>query len=229
MREFHYVSRRLSVIALLFFILLAAGCAQIPRASVVGEQEQISIVDRPPPIPNGSIYQARRGYQPLFEDRRPRAMGDILTIVLDEQVSASKNASSNAARAGSSSLALAQLPDVLDTLAEYGFDVSGASDFTGGGGAQATNSFTGTITVSVLEVMNNGNLRVRGEKQIAINQGTEFIRFSGVVNPRTITTQNTVPSTQVADARIEYVGDGYINEAQHMGWLQRFFLNVSPF
>ncbi|MBE0461851.1 MAG: flagellar basal body L-ring protein FlgH [Halomonadaceae bacterium] len=229
MREFHHVSRRLGVIALLFFILLAAGCAQIPRASVVGEQEQIDIVDRPPPVANGSIYQSRRGYQPLFEDRRPRAMGDILTIVLDEQVSASKNASTNAARAGSSSLTLAQLPDVLDTLAEYGFDVSGASDFTGGGGAQATNSFTGTITVSVLEVMNNGNLRVRGEKQIAINQGTEFIRFSGVVNPRTITTQNTVPSTQVADARIEYVGDGYINEAQHMGWLQRFFLNVSPF
>ena len=114
-------------------------------------------------------------------------------------------------------------------LAEYGFDVSGANDFSGSGGSQANNSFTGTITVSVLEVMNNGNLRVRGEKQIAINQGTEFIRFSGVVNPRTITAQNTVPSTQVADARIEYVGDGYINEAQHMGWLQRFFLNVSPF
>ncbi|WP_172117784.1 flagellar basal body L-ring protein FlgH [Halomonas hibernica] len=229
MRDFYHVSRRLSVIALLFFTLLAAGCAQIPRASVVGEQEQIEIVDRPPPIPNGSIYQVRQGYQPLFEDRRPRAMGDILTIVLDEQVSASKNARTNASRNGSASLELAQLPDVLDSLAEYGFDIAGASDFNGGGGAQANNSFTGTITVSVLEVMNNGNLRVRGEKQIGINQGTEFIRFSGVVNPRTITTQNTVPSTQVADARIEYVGDGYINEAQHMGWLQRFFLNISPF
>jgi flagellar L-ring protein precursor FlgH len=101
--------------------------------------------------------------------------------------------------------------------------------FAGSGGAKANNSFNGTITVSVLEVMANGNLRVRGEKQIAINQGTEFIRFSGVVNPRAITVQNTVPSTQVADARIEYVGDGYINEAQTMGWLQRLFLNVSPF
>ena len=124
------MSRRIALVGLVLFLLVVAGCAQVPRASVVGEQEQISIVDRPPPIPN---------------------------------------------------------------------------------------------------VMNNGNLRVRGEKQIAINQGTEFIRFSGVVNPRTITAQNTVPSTQVADARIEYVGDGYINEAQHMGWLQRFFLNVSPF
>jgi flagellar L-ring protein FlgH len=229
MRELHHMSRRIALAGLVLFLLVAAGCAQIPRASVVGEQEQISIVDRPPPIPNGSIYQARQGYQPLFEDRRPRSVGDILTIVLDEEVSASKNSQSNAGRSGSASLELAELPDVLDTLAEYGYDVSGENDFTGSGGSQANNSFTGTITVSVLEVMNNGNLRVRGEKQIAINQGTEFIRFSGVVNPRTVTAQNTVPSTQVADARIEYVGDGYINEAQHMGWLQRFFLNVSPF
>ncbi|MBR2513373.1 MAG: flagellar basal body L-ring protein FlgH [Halomonas sp.] len=229
MLELDTISRRIRLIGLAFFIVLVAGCAQVPRASVVGEQEQITIVDRPPPVANGSIYQVRRGYQPLFEDRRPRSIGDILTIVLDEEVSASKNAQSNANRSGSSSLNLAQLPDVLDALADFGFDVSGASDFAGGGGSQANNTFTGTITVSVLEVMNNGNLRVRGEKQIAINQGTEFIRFSGVVNPRTITAQNTVPSTQVADARIEYVGDGYINEAQHMGWLQRFFLNVSPF
>ncbi|MBH8579897.1 flagellar basal body L-ring protein FlgH [Bisbaumannia pacifica] len=221
--------RHLGPVLLALTLLALAGCAQIPHASVVGEQEQISIPDRPAPVANGSIYQERRGYQPLFEDRRPRMVGDILTIVLDEEVSASKNARTNADRNGSASLELDTLPDALETLAEYGFDLSGTSDFDGGGGSQANNSFTGTITVSVLEVMNNGNLRVRGEKQIAINQGTEFIRFSGVVNPRTITAQNSVPSTQVADARIEYVGDGYINEAQHMGWLQRFFLNISPF
>ena len=221
--------RRIALVGLALFLLLIAGCAQIPRASVVGEQEQISIVDRPPPIPNGSIYQVRQGYQPLFEDRRPRSIGDILTIVLNEEVSASKSSQSNANRSGSGSLDVAQIPDIIDFLEDFGFDVTSENAFAGGGGSQATNSFTGTITVSVLEVMNNGNLRVRGEKQIAINQGTEFIRFSGVVNPRTITAQNSVPSTQVADARIEYVGDGYINEAQHMGWLQRFFLNVSPF
>lgn len=211
--------------------LLVSGCAQLPRASVVGEQEQVNIAEPRPPAPNGSIYQANAGYayQPLFEDRRPRAIGDILTIVLDEEVSASKNSQSNADRSGSAGLTVDNTPDALEQLAEYGFDLSGQSDFTGGGGSEANNTFTGTITVSVLDVMPNGNLRVRGEKQIAINQGTEFIRFSGVVNPRTITGQNTVPSTQVADARIEYVGDGYINEAQHMGWLQRFFLNISPF
>ena len=74
----------------------------------------------------------------------------------------------------------------------------------------------------------NGNLLVVGEKQITIIQGTEFIRYTGVVNPRTNSGSNTVPSTQVADARIEYVGNGYINEAQNMGWLQRVFLNLAP-
>ncbi|WP_089677331.1 flagellar basal body L-ring protein FlgH [Halomonas shengliensis] len=210
-------------------MLVMGGCAQIPRASVVGEQERIEIPQPQPPRANGSIYQAERGYRPLFEDRRPTMVGDILTIVLDEEVSASKNSQSSADRNGSSSLELGELPDALETLAEYGFDIEGNSDFSGGGGSEANNSFTGTITVSVLEVLNNGYLRVRGEKQIAINQGTEFIRFSGVVDPRTITGQGAVMSTQVADARIEYVGDGYISEAQHMGWLQRFFLNVSPF
>ncbi|MCE0731983.1 flagellar basal body L-ring protein FlgH [Halomonas sp. G15] len=218
-----------SLLLVAALMLLMGGCAQIPRASVVGEQERIEIPQPQPPRANGSIYQAERGYRPLFEDRRPTMVGDILTIVLDEEVSASKNSQSNADRNGSSSLDLAQLPDALETLSEYGFDVEGNSDFSGGGGSEANNSFTGTITVSVLEVLNNGYLRVRGEKQIAINQGTEFIRFSGVVDPRTITGQGAVMSTQVADARIEYVGDGYISEAQHMGWLQRFFLNVSPF
>ena len=220
---------RLATLALALVLLTLAGCAQIPHASVVGEQEQIEIPDRPLPVANGSIFQKARGYQPLFEDRRPRSVGDILTIVLDEEVSASKNSRSNADRDGSSSLTFTQVPDGLEDLMDYGFEIDGDSDFEGGGGSEANNSFTGTITVSVIEVMNNGNLRVRGEKQIAINQGTEFIRFGGVVNPRFITTQNTVPSTAVADARIEYVGNGYINEAQHMGWMQRFFLNVSPF
>ncbi|SFP44053.1 flagellar L-ring protein precursor FlgH [Geopseudomonas sagittaria] len=223
-----FLARRALLVALLPALLLS-GCAQLPRASVVGEQEQVRIPERPLGQGNGSIYQARHGFQPLFEDRRPRMVGDILTIVLNEQVSASKNAASNATRSGSASLTPITVPDKLRKLSEWEAELEGDNAFSGSGGSRANNAFSGTITVSVLEVMANGNLRVRGEKQIAINQGTEFIRFSGVVNPRTITGQNTVPSTQVADARIEYVGDGYINEAQHMGWLQRIFLNISPF
>ena len=103
------------------------------------------------------------------------------------------------------------------------------SSFSGAGAATANNAFNGTITVTVIEVYPNGNLLVSGEKQLAINQGNEFIRFSGVINPNTVTTSNTVQSTQIADARIEYKGSGFIDESQRMGWLQRFFVALLPF
>ncbi|MEA3639794.1 MAG: flagellar basal body L-ring protein FlgH [Lamprobacter sp.] len=223
---------RIATLLLCSSLLGLAGCAQVPRRSVVPDYQPVQIPEPPMRVANGSIYQQRRGVRPLFEDSRPRMPGDILTIVLDEQVSATKNSSSNASRSGSANVDLVQLPaplaDRISELEQLGFDISGASDFSGRGGSQARNSFTGTITVTVVDLMPNGNLRVHGEKQIAINQGVEYIRFSGVVDPLTISGRNTVPSTTVADARIEYVGDGYISEAQHMGWLQRFFLNISP-
>ncbi len=100
---------------------------------------------------------------------------------------------------------------------------------TGTGSARANNAFNGTITVTVIDVYPNGNLLVSGEKMLAINQGSEFIRFSGVIDPNTVTSTNTVQSTQVADARIEYRGSGFIDQSNTMGWLQRFFLAILPF
>lgn len=209
-------------------MLATAGCDQLPHKPVVPDEEmQVPVL--PNRLANGSIYQGNRGSQPLFEDRRPRMVGDTLTIELEEQVSASKTSSSNANRTGSIGLSLATTSSRASQVGDFGLDASTTNDFSGGGGSQANNSFTGTISVTVMQVMPNGHLRVRGDKQIAINQGTEFIRFSGVVNPRTITGENTVSSTQVSQARIEYVGDGYINEAQRMGWLHRILLNISPF
>lgn len=217
-------------------MLTLSGCAYIPHKPLVDGSTSAQPAPPTTPVPNGSIFQAAQpmnyGYQPLFEDRRPRNVGDTLTIVLQENVSASKSSSANASRNGSSKFGVATAPRYLDGLlgnARADMDISGDNSFGGKGGANANNTFNGTITVTVNQVLSNGNLHVVGEKQIAINQGTEFIRFSGVVNPRTISGSNSVTSTQVADARIEYVGNGYINEAQTMGWLQRFFLNVSPY
>lgn len=208
-------------------MLALAGCEVLPRTPVVKPEDMVVPV-LPARQADGSIYQVSR-LQPLFEDRRPRMVGDTLTITLNEQVSASKNSASNAGRTGTAGISMKATSSRPAQEGSYGLDASVNNDFTGSGGSQATNSFTGTIAVAVMQIMPNGNLRVRGEKQIAINQGTEFIRFSGLVNPRTITGENTVSSTQVSEARIEYVGDGYINEAQRMGWLHRLFLNVSPF
>lgn len=217
-------------------MLTLSGCAYIPHKPLVDGSTSAQPAPPTAPVPNGSIFQAAQpmnyGYQPLFEDRRPRNVGDTLTIVLQENVSASKSSSANASRNGSSKFGVATAPRYFSGLlgnARADMDISGDNSFGGKGGANANNTFNGTITVTVNQVLSNGNLHVVGEKQIAINQGTEFIRFSGVVNPRTISGSNSVTSTQVADARIEYVGNGYINEAQTMGWLQRFFLNVSPY
>jgi flagellar L-ring protein precursor FlgH len=213
--------------------LLLGGCAQIPREPLV-QQPMTARADtqvRPAAPVNGAIYRTGFGAQALFEDRRPRYVGDILTILVSENVNASKSSAANASRSGSSSAALDVIPQILGGLISNTQDASasGKNTMSAKGGANAMNTFNGVITVTVVDVLPNGNLLVSGEKQMLINQGTEFIRFSGVVNPRMVSANNTVPSTQVADARIEYSAKGYIDEAQTMGWLQRIFLNVLPF
>ena len=219
-----------------FIALSAVGCAYLPHKPLVEGVTTASPARTAAPVANGSIFQTGQvmnyGYQPMFEDRRPRNVGDTLIVLVQENVSASKSSSTNASRDGSTGLSFDAMPQMISGLfsgARANTAISGNSDFSGKGGAAAKNTFSGTITVTVREVLENGNLSVVGEKQIAINQGTEFIRFSGVVNPRTISGSNTVISTQVADARIEYVGNGYINESQQMGWLQRLFIELSPF
>jgi len=216
-------------------VLALAGCAITPPASV---HQPMTARPAPPsaPVANGAIYQVQHATQPgysnrpLFEDRRARSVGDILTISINETTSASKKSSSTAGRTGSTNAAVTGLAG-LPGKSMLGSNVAGtsASAFEGKGDSASNNVFTGIVTVTVIEVLPNGNLLVSGEKQLGINQGSEFVRFSGVVNPASIPSSNTVSSNQVADARIEYRGNGYIDEAQTMGWLARFFLSVLPF
>ncbi|MFZ2393879.1 MAG: flagellar basal body L-ring protein FlgH [Rhodoferax sp.] len=209
------------------------GCAQLPREPLV-QQPMTARPEAPmraaAPV-NGAIYQTGAGTLALFEDLRPRHVGDILTILVRENINASKSSAANASRNGSASTELGLIPDLFSGLIsnEQNADASGKNTLSAKGGANAMNTFNGVITVTVVDLLPNGNLLVSGEKQMLINQGTEFIRFSGVVNPRLVSADNTVSSNQVADARIEYSAKGYIDEAQTMGWLQRLFLNVLPF
>jgi flagellar L-ring protein precursor FlgH len=206
-----------------------AGCASTPPTAV---QQPMSV--RPAPRAEivaapGSIFQAQNG-RGLFDDRRASHVGDTLTINIVERNTASAASSSTAERSASASAGVGTMAGLPGkSVLGLGLDASSDNSFEGSGESAANNVFTGTITVTVIDLLPNGNLMVSGEKQVAINQGNEFIRFSGVVNPATVTTANTVNSSQVADARIEYKGSGYINESQQMGWLARFFLNVLPF
>lgn len=215
-------------------LVVLSGCALVPPEDVVTGP----LTAAPPPavpaavVANGSIYQpSAYGNYPLFEDRRPRNVGDIVTILIQERTNAAKNVSTNTDRTGSGGLDFTGVPAFLpnEIGSKQNFEVSGSNKAQGKGSSRADNTFTGTLTTTVVGVLPNGNLQVAGEKQIAINRGSEYIRFSGVVDPRSITGSSTVPSTQVADARIEFRSKGVMDEVQTMGWLQRFFLNISPF
>jgi len=210
---------------------LTAGCAMTTPSTSVHQP----MSTRPAPLPvntlqNGAIFQQGTARLALFEDRRARYVGDTITVLIQENNTASKASSSNADRKGEVNMAVPIATKVPGAGLE-GLSLTASSDstFEGGGKSASNNVFNGNVATTVIDVYPNGNLLVSGEKQVTINQGTEYIRFSGVVNPVNISAGNTVSSTRVADARIEYKGRGYLSEAQTMGWLQRFFLSAAPF
>ena len=211
---------------------LLSGCAAIQATPPSAVHQPMSV--RPEAMAtalpaNGAIYQTVQA-RPLFEDRRARRIGDTITINLVERNTAQKSANTNATRNGNMTAGIGPINRLpLTGLNGLELEAEAESDFNGKGAAAANNVFNGTITVTVIDVYPNGNLLVSGEKMVAINQGNEFIRFSGVINPNNVTTANTVQSTQVADARIEYRGSGFIDESNTMGWLQRFFVAIMPF
>ncbi|HMU17585.1 MAG TPA: flagellar basal body L-ring protein FlgH [Thauera aminoaromatica] len=213
-------------------LALLSGCAAIQTTPPSAVHQPMSV--RPEAMAtalpaNGAIYQTVQA-RPLFEDRRARRIGDTITINLVERNTAQKSANANATRNGNMSAGIGPINRLpLSGLNGLELEADAESDFNGKGAAAANNVFNGTITVTVIDVYPNGNLLVSGEKMVAINQGNEFIRFSGVINPNTVTTANSVQSTQVADARIEYRGSGFIDESNTMGWLQRFFVAIMPF
>jgi flagellar L-ring protein precursor FlgH len=183
------------------------------------------------PVATGAIFQDLSStHRPLFEDRRARYVGDTLTIQINEKTQAASNQSTTADRKTSltASAPGTRLFGGLNTN-PLSATLNSENKFDGSGKAAADNVFTGTITVTVIEVLHNGNLLVAGEKQVGIGQNLETLRFSGVVNPTSILNGNVVSSTQVADARLETRGKGGINEAQTVGWLSRFFMTYWPF
>jgi flagellar L-ring protein precursor FlgH len=216
------------------FILIAAailaGCATTPDTIThqpsAARAEPVRAMTPPPA--NGSIFQVG-AYRPMFEDRRARHVGDIITIAVNERTSAGKAVGNSASKSGSTNTGISKLFGVpAATVAQLGAGASTDNKFEEKGAASTSNNFSGTITVSVVDVMPNGNLLVSGEKQIAFDKGSEFVRFSGIVNPDTITGGNVVSSTQVADARVEYRTNSRIDKSEIMSQLARFFYSFAP-
>ena len=217
---------RLNAIALFGAVLTSVGCSTTHQAIPDPDFAPVRPISaRPLPVSDGSIYKAGFGVS-LFEDTKAHRVGDIITIILQEKTNASKKASTTTAKEAAVDISA---PTVFGrAVTRGGKDILSASldaqrDFTGEGDSTQSNSLTGQISVTIAEVYSNGNLLVRGEKLLSLNQGSEHVRISGIVRPSDITPTNTVFSTQVANARIVYGGQGVLAEANTKGWLQRLF------
>lgn len=229
------MNRMRTILSLLPMILASACVSNPPVHDPNFSAVQPVYVDRDKSS-NGSIYTAdapSRGYGlNLFEDYKAYRIGDLLTVSLVEQTSASKAASTSTDKAQEISTGtptLLGLPVTRNGVEIMNNEVDSSQGFEGDASSSQSNSLTGSITVTVAEVYPNGNLLVRGEKVLSLNQGDEFIRFAGIVRPQDIDANNTVLSTKVADARVIYGGSGVLADANSMGWLARFFNKLWPF
>ena len=224
---------RLMIVSLLGIATALGGCVNPPPKP--NDPYYAPVLPRTP-LPaaqnNGAIYQA--GFeQNLYDDRKAFRVGDIITITLNEKTQASKKANSDIQKDSKTKMGPTSLfgsgmttnnpigGGDLSLSAEYG----GSRDAKGDSQAGQSNSLTGSITVTVAEVLPNGILSVRGEKWMTLNTGNELVRIAGLVRADDIATDNTVSSTRVADARITYSGTGAFADASQPGWLDRFFLS----
>lgn len=210
------------------------GCESLPKTVKVDFAEPRLTPSslqtlQTPKIVTGSLFN-RSNYRPAFEDAKARMVGDAITIQIIETVTASQVSSSTANRTASTDASISAFPVVsaMD-LAKLKVGTASTNDFSGKGGTESANTFTGSITATVVDVLPNGHLVVAGDKQIGVNQNVDVLRFSGTIDPLLIQPGNRINSTQVANARIESKGRGAQAEAQTVGWLSRFFFSVLPF
>lgn len=208
-----------------WLLIIMAGCTNTPPKPDPAFSSVPPAYSQPLPVNDGAIYRA--GYEmALFADQRARRIGDIITIELIEKTNASKKASTKTKKDHSMDIAT---PSIYGgPVTHIGKEILAATadaqrDFSGEGDSTQSNSLTGRISVTVVNVLPNGNLMVRGEKLLTLNQGSERIQLSGIIRAADVAPDNTVRSTQVADAQISYAGEGALADANTSGWMARFF------
>lgn len=206
--------------------VLIGGCATTPGEKVVKPDDPIyapvqpSQMEPPPPT-RGSLYQASHS-PTLFSDRKAYRIGDVITIILEERTKSTKSATTDIKRDSTANVTNPVLGG-RELPIDIGAELASQSDFKGDASSDQSNSLMGSITVTVHDVYPNGNLLIRGEKWLTLNQGDEYVRVSGIVRPEDIRPDNTVNSNLLADARLTYSGTGDLANSNRQGWLTRFF------
>jgi len=202
---------------------LLSACANAPQKLADFEPIVRPVAPKPASYENGSLFQQRS--ISLFEDPKPYRIGDIITIILQESTSASKNADTSTKKEDEISMAA---PTIFGAPVTYKgndilqMDIAPEREFSGESDSSQSNSLTGEITVTVVDILPNDNLVVQGEKWFVLNQGKEYIRIAGVIRPQDVSPDNTLQSSKLADAQIAYSGEGFLADANNQGWFGQF-------
>ncbi len=216
-----------SLLTFATLLSVLGGCVATPGGDNSGNPAppvQPAVV----PATSGAIYQANAGMH-LFEYLKSARVGDILTVHLIEKTIASKNSNTSTSKSTDVSLTnpvIFGTPVTRSGVEIFSGSVNGEHAFDGAGSSNQSNSLMGDITVTVVERYPNGNLRIRGEKWVTLNQGKEFIRLSGIIRPYDIDPDNSVLSQKIADVQITYSSKGVLAAANRMGLFSRFFQSI---
>ncbi|MGA7540794.1 MAG: flagellar basal body L-ring protein FlgH [Steroidobacteraceae bacterium] len=196
------------------------------------EKEAFNFPHLPTPPVDGAIFHSGYGGG-LFENPTARNVGDVVTVVLEEATTAQKSSQTDTSKTTKDALAaptILGLPVSIHGTPLLSGSLNNANSFSGAGDSKQSDSLAGDISVTVVKRLPNGNLVIEGAKEIDLNQGSEYVRLEGIIRPVDVAPDNTIPSTEVADARIAYGQHGAINDANAPGLLSRFFnLSWLPF
>lgn len=235
-------------IKFIFIILILSSCSSYVENKKSVDFEPIHkeiVFQKEDTTIDGSIYNSTSsGF--FAGDRRAKSVGDILTVSLNESLSASKSTTNTTSKTDTFGVTLPPLvfnqnPVVnagtsilgagkgTDSLTAADLAAGAAQSFAGAGTAAQTNTLTGSMTVTIIKVYPNGNLEIKGQKKLVLNDGSEFLRLSGIVRPEDIAANNTISSSNIADARITYTNAGVYADSTQPGWLSRIFRQVTPF
>lgn len=223
--------RAIGILMVLCWICLLSACTTHPLDALGIRDETIypatyPVDHQPPPKTNGSIYQA--GYDmTLYPDHIAARVGDLLTVRLEEQTQGEKKAKTKTNKLGNYAYGLPTIGKPGDQLNSI---LAGSSQqFDGEGESNQQNKLQGTISVTVMRLLSNGNVVIQGESWVTIDQGREYIRLTGIVRPEDIDVNNTVSSQRVADARIAYSGNGQTSNASQGGFIYQFMNKFFPY
>lgn len=227
-----------NLLLLIAIVVLLSGCINpAPQADLMEVEPVIEAVSQPVPQPSaGSLWSGTRGG--MFIDMKGRTVGDIITVMIIENASASKEATTETDRKSSMSAGIDNFLGLEKYIGQIGNDaINNASlikaaaenDFEGGGKTKRKENLAATLTTQVIEVLPNGNLRIEGNKTVTVNNEMRIVKLSGIIRAADVSPYNVVDSKNILNARIAYIGKGVISDKQYPGWLVRGLDAIWPF